>query len=98
MSFTKKYLKKDFCKVTFKLTAEEAGNAGEAVLLGDFTQWQTNAIPMKKSKRGDFTCDVKLPFETTHQFRYLLDGEKWENDPSADATIGDNSVIVIEKA
>ena len=94
MSLTKKPLKsKPVCKVTFKLTAAEANGAGEALLLGDFTEWQTNAIPMKKSKNGDFSVTIDLPTEAAYQFRYLLDGDKWENDPAADSYAGDNSVL-----
>ena len=100
MSLKKQYLKsKPICKVTFKLKASEANNAGTAKLLGDFNAWDIQGEPMKKLKNGDFTQTVNLPAEAEYQFRYLLDGENWENDWEADAylpspvSFDDNSVV-----
>lgn len=102
MSLTKKYLKsKPVCKVTFKLTAEEAGQANQAVLLGDFNNWDRSDAEMKRNKKGDFSITLDLPTEVSFHYRYLLDGDKWENDPDADAyersPIGehDNSVVQV---
>ena len=51
MSLKKQYLKsKPICKVTFKLKASEANNAGTAKLVGDFNAWDIQAEPMKKLK------------------------------------------------
>ena len=100
MSLKKQYLKsKPICKVTFKLKASEANNAGTAKLVGDFNAWDIQGEPMKKLKNGDFTQTVNMPAEAEYQFRYLLDGENWENDWEADAylpspvSFDDNSVV-----
>ena len=100
MSLKKQYLKsKPICKVTFKLKASEANNAGTAKLVGDFNAWDIQGEPMKNLKNGDFTQTVNLPAEAEYQFRYLLDGENWENDWEADAylpspvSFDDNSVV-----
>ena len=100
MSLKKQYLKsKPICKVTFKLKASEANNAGTAKLVGDFNAWDIQGEPMNKLKNGDFTQTVNLPAEAEYQFRYLLDGENWENDWEADAylpspvSFDDNSVV-----
>ena len=100
MSLKKQYLKsKPICKVTFKLKAREANNAGTAKLVGDFNAWDIQAEPMKKLKNGDFTQTVNLPAEADYQFRSLLDDESWENDWEADAyspspvSFDDNSVV-----
>lgn len=102
MSFKKQYLKsKPVCKVTFKLTKEEAKNADSVKLLGDFNGWDKASQPMKKLKSGGFTATVNLDKGNEYQFRYLLDGKEWENDWNADQYIPsdlayeDNSVVAV---
>ena len=70
------------CRVTFKLPAEV--EAETAVLCGDFNEWDTEADPMKQLKDGSFSVTVSLDADNTYRFRYLLDGERWENDWDAD--------------
>lgn len=100
MSLKKSFLKsKPICKVTFRLSAEEAVNAESVKLVGDFNDWSTDVTPMKKLKNGDFTQTVNLETGTDYQFRYLKNEEEWENDWSADAYVpsgmpgADNSVV-----
>ena len=69
------------CRVTFKLPAEV--EAAKAELLGEFNEWAGS--PMKRLKDGSFSATVSLEAEQEYRFRYLLDGERWENDWSADA-------------
>ena len=53
MSLKKQYLKsKPLCKVTFRLNAEAAQDVKEAALCGDFTDWKTQPLTMKKLKRA----------------------------------------------
>lgn len=66
------------CRVTFKLPAE--ANAEEVALVGDFNEWDETANPMKKLKDGSFSVSLSLDSDQTYRFRYLLDGERWEND------------------
>ena len=102
MSFKKQYLKtKPICKVTFKLTKEEAQNAVSVRLIGDFNDWNTSVAPMKKLKNGGFTATMDLPKNNEYQFRYLLNDKEWENDWAADqyvtspVSLEDNSVIAV---
>ncbi|GAA0852644.1 isoamylase early set domain-containing protein [Aliiglaciecola litoralis] len=102
MSFKKLYLKsKPVCKVTFKLSKEEAKNAEKVRVIGDFNDWDLSSAPMKKLKNGSFSATVELPKDAEYQFRYLLDDEKWENDWNADAYVtspvsfDDNSVVAV---
>lgn len=102
MSFKKQYLKsKPVCKVTFKLTKEEAKNAENVRIVGDFNDWDLSAAPMKKLKNGSFSSTVVLSKDAQYQFRYLLDNKEWENDWSADAylpspvSLEDNSVLAV---
>ena len=100
MSFKKQYLKtKPVCKVTFKLSKEEAKEADLVRIVGDFNDWDTQAAPMKKLKDGGFTATIELPKDNQYQFRYLLNDRAWENDWQADqylpspVSLEDNSVI-----
>ena len=70
------------CRVTFKLPAEV--EAGEAALLGEFNEWNRESHQMKQLKDGSFSLTVSLPAGQDYRFRYLLDGDRWENDWAAD--------------
>jgi len=101
MSLKKQYLKsKPLCKVTFSLPKDVAPKAKKVTLVGEFNEWNTAALPMKKLKDGSFkvTCDLSVGSE--YQFRYLIDGKTWENDWSADKYVynglsEDNSVVIL---
>ena len=102
MSIKKQYLKsKPICKVTLSLPKEAANGASSVALVGEFNSWNEKATPMKKLKDGTFKATVDLPTGREYQFRYLIDGSKWENDWSADAYTGngismeENSVIAL---
>ncbi len=102
MSFQKQYLKsKPVCKVTFKLSKDEAKNAQKVCIVGDFNDWDMAKTPMKKLKNGSFSTIVSLPKDAKYQFRYLLDDDQCENDWNADAYITspmsfeDNSVLAV---
>jgi len=86
MSISKQYLKtKPACKVTFVVPAEQAQTAGTVAVLGEFNNWQ--AAAMKKQKNGDFSTTLTLPTDQQFEFRYLIDGEQWQNDAEADAFV-----------
>ncbi|MER2491249.1 isoamylase early set domain-containing protein [Catenovulum sediminis] len=100
MSLKKQFLKsKPVCKVTFRLTAEQAQQSDEVFLVGDFNEWDEKATPMKRLKSGDFSLNINLESGKEYQFKYLLDGDVWENDWDADnyapSPVGgaDNSVV-----
>ena len=82
----KKYSKdKKTCKVTFELPAEVG--AKSAHLHGDFTGWEKAPKKMRRYEDGSFKVSVTLDAKKRYQFRYLLDGERWENDWQADAYV-----------
>lgn len=102
MAFKKQYLKsKAVCKVTFKISKDEAHEASKVSLVGDFNDWDTAAVPMKKLKDGSFTATLELEKDQNYQFKYLLDDKEWENDWAADAYVpspvsySDNSVVSV---
>jgi len=98
-------LKKSFskdktkCTVTFIVSEEAAHGAQTINLAGDFNSWSSTDTPLVKGKDGSFSVKVELDVNKEYQFRYLLDGYKWENDWNADKYIpapysnADNSVV-----
>jgi 1,4-alpha-glucan branching enzyme len=88
MSIKKQFLKsKPVCKVSFRISEEEANGAKKIQVLGDFNNWNKKATPMKKLKSGDFTQTIELETGKEYQFRYLLDGELWINESEADGKV-----------
>jgi hypothetical protein len=92
----KQRLKNGTCKVTFELPVQ-AGVAA-AHLCGEFNDWSSTATPMTRRKDGSFRVTVALDPGRSYRFRYLLDGERWENDWAADDYVanefgGDDSVV-----
>ncbi len=88
---SKKYLKsKPVAKVTFSLAKKEAQGAEKVALAGDFNDWSTSELELKKNKSGKFSVTVDLEQGRTYQFRYILDGSTWENDWAADAYVPSN--------
>lgn len=94
----KTYFKtKDYCKVKFSFTGNH--NAEVVEILGLNSDWN-NAVLMKKKKDGSFTCDISLPKNTSHEFKYRVDNHEWLNEPQADQQVanvygGSNSVILL---
>jgi hypothetical protein len=85
--------------VTFTLPSEVG--AGDVALCADFNNWTAGSIPL--SRGGDGAWQVTVPLEpgNTYRFRYLLDGERWENAWQADRYEpnpfgSDNSVVIVD--
>ncbi len=85
--------------VTFTLPSEVG--AGDVALCADFNNWTAGSIPL--SRGGDGAWQVTVPLEpgNTYHFRYLLDGERWENAWKADRYEpnpfgSDNSVVIVD--
>lgn len=73
----KTYFKtKDYCKVKFSFTPE---NAETVEVLGLNSDWE-NSIVLKKKKDGTFSGEVNLPNNSSHQFKYLVNKTEWIND------------------
>lgn len=98
---SKRYLKtRPACRVTFRLPAAAAHDAGEASILGDFTGWSRRPVAMRRLKCGDFSVTIELVAGREYRYRYLLDGERWENDWSADRYDsnefgGEDSILIL---
>ena len=75
------------CEVTFLFPEEIVGKAKKVHLVGDFNNWNQKDIPMKKGKTGVFSASLKLPIGKEYQYRYLVDGKHWHNDPEAEKEV-----------
>jgi 1,4-alpha-glucan branching enzyme len=102
MSVKKQFLKsKPVCKVTFKVSKEQANNAKKVFVVGDFNKWSEKKDKMNPLKDGSFTLTIDLKTGREYEFRYLADGNNWITETEADKLVpsgfGDaqNSVIVV---
>ena len=83
-------------RVTFTVPA--GADAQEIYLCGEFNDWDESSHPLKRRKDGHFSTTLTLEKGCSYRYRYLFDGERWENDEAADAYKpnpfgGDDSVV-----
>lgn len=91
----RRYAKDDVVKVTFDLPSDAAHDSVRVV--GEFNSWE--GTPLTRQKDGSWRTTVTLKPGRQYQFRYLVDGEHWVNDPDADGRVRnpygeDNSIIM----
>ena len=70
------------CRVTFAVPSEV--KARKVSLCGEFNDWNRKVNPMKRRKDGSFSLTVSLSAGRDYRFRYVVDGDRWENDYAAD--------------
>lgn len=83
-------------RVTFTLNAPGAKSVNVA---GSFNGWNTTSTPMEHGARDVFKTTITLP-EGEHQYKFVIDGTNWKEDPNAaestdDGQGGKNSVLKI---
>ena len=88
--------KKGHVIVTF--VVDEAVGAEQVHLCGEFNEWSQASHLMDRGSDGGWQLGLELPAGAIYRFRYLLDGDRWENDWAADAYIpnafgGEDSVV-----
>jgi 1,4-alpha-glucan branching enzyme len=95
----KRTAKANTVNVTFTLPAHV--QAESVALCGDFNDWLAETI--KLARNGDGTWHAIVPLERgrTYRYRYLLDGQRWENAWDAADYIPnpygtEDSVVVVE--
>jgi 1,4-alpha-glucan branching enzyme len=69
-------------EVTFTLPAEV--EADRVALCGEFNDWATDEILLERDGDGTWRTTVALEPGRSYRYRYLLDGERWENAWQAD--------------
>jgi 1,4-alpha-glucan branching enzyme len=83
-------------RVTF--TVDPQVGAQIAAVCGEWNGWSADAGVMQRDAEGGFSVTVELDAGRAYRFRYLLDGQRWDNDWAADAYVandfgGDDSVV-----
>ena len=83
-------------RVTF--TVDPRAGAQAAAVCGEWNGWSADADVMRSDAEGGFSVTVELDAGRAYRFRYLLDGQRWDNDWAADAYVangfgGDDSVV-----
>ncbi len=63
-------------KQTFRFTAPTAQSV---LLVGDFTRWREEPIPLQKGKGGIWSTTVDLT-PGPYNYKFIVDGE-WTDDP-----------------
>jgi hypothetical protein len=101
LGFIKQYNKSGSkCKVTFRLPKETAPDAQKVTIVGDFNKWDNFKTPMTRHENGDFIITLNLSSKREYKFKYLIEGNRWENDWRADKYIpnafgSDDSVVIV---
>ena len=86
-------------KVTFTLPADV--QAESVALCGDFNDWSAENIKLARDRDGSWRVEVALEPGHSYRYRYLVDGERWENAWHADRYVpnpygSDDSVVLVE--
>jgi 1,4-alpha-glucan branching enzyme len=101
VSLERKFLKtKPVCKVTFSVSGGPFDEAKKVSLVGDFNAWSIDQLPLKRAKDGTWTVSHDFKKNQEYQFRYVIDGNQWINEPEADRFIfngidAENSVLTL---
>jgi Glycogen recognition site of AMP-activated protein kinase len=85
--------------ITFTLPADV--RADTVALCGDFNDWSAGTSMLERARDGSWQVTVALEPGRSYRYRYLLDGERWENAWQADRYVpnaygGTDSVIVVD--
>jgi hypothetical protein len=85
-------------KASVTFTLDPSVGAQTAAVCGEWNDWSVDADIMRRNAEGGFSLTVDLDAGRTYRFRYLLDGERWDNDWAADTYLpnsfgGDDSVV-----
>ena len=73
-------LAEDLQVVTFRLRAPDAKSVSVA---GEFNDWNTTSLPMRKSANGEWFAHAKMP-PGEYGYKFVVDGQ-WVFDPSQPA-------------
>jgi serine protease AprX len=85
-------------RLLFVFHDDDAENVSVA---GDFNGWNHVATPLKRNNSGLWTTEVSVPQTGRLEYKFIINGQRWLEDPSnglktPDNFGGLNSVLVIE--
>ncbi len=73
--------------VHFELVAPEAKSV---FLVGDFNDWRPGGLKLMESKgSGAWQITVRLKKGVAYRYNFLIDGTRWEPDPSSPLQVDD---------
>ncbi len=75
--------------------------ATSVALVGDFNNWNTALTPLRKDDSGLWLAEVDAPQAGNYQYKFIVDGSRWLEDPSNGMKVPDNygglnSVLAID--
>ncbi|HEV8368847.1 MAG TPA: S8 family serine peptidase [Pyrinomonadaceae bacterium] len=75
--------------------------ANSVSLVGDFNSWNTALTPLRKDESGLWLAEVEAPKAGNYQYKFIVDGSRWLEDPSNGMKVPDNygglnSVLTID--
>jgi 1,4-alpha-glucan branching enzyme len=73
------------CRLTFEVLPN--GETQSVHICGEFNDWSPTRHPMKRRKDGAFWASLWVAAGRQYRFRYLLDGEQWQNELAADGYV-----------
>lgn len=78
----------------------DQGTAQMVTLTGDFLQWSSNGLPLKRHQQGFWAATLPLPASGTYRYKFIIDGQHWISDPrnlyrESDGFNGFNSKLII---
>jgi serine protease AprX len=70
-------------------------------VVGDFNSWNTALTPLRKDESGLWLAEVEAPKAGKYQYKFIVDGSRWLEDPSNGMKVPDNygglnSVLAID--
>jgi 1,4-alpha-glucan branching enzyme len=70
--------------VSVRFTLSSDVHAKSASVVGAFNDWNPNVDAMSRATPdAALSCSIDIPGGRRYQYRFLLDGDRWTNDPHA---------------
>ena len=70
--------------------------AKQVYLVGEFNNWESHSIPMRKQNEREWNVTLQLP-PGRYEYKYLVDGTWIENVPGIESvqnSLGTNNLII----
>ena len=89
----------DAVEVTFSLPPDV--RADRVALSGESNSWSVEDIKLERVDGGPWQVTVALEPGRSYRYRFLLDGERWENAWQADGYVpnpygSDDSIVIVQ--
>ena len=90
-------------KISVTFETHGSPDASRIGIAGDWNDWDPSRVPMRKRKDGVWAATVRFDRGARHEYRYVVDGERWLVDDEADGQVSNpfgelNSVLTLREA